>query len=137
MILDGTYPVSLVIDDDGPYAALPDDDEFYRYEDLTARRDSVTRRYSLVRNAVKDVYFSHWHDNEEMRWVYWIPETVLERVEDSVAEPIQDEVLFEDGSGNQYRRLRNASGGLSYGPFAVAPACNDHSHPPATGNHVP
>ena len=52
--------------------------------------------------------------------MYWVPETVLERVEDSIADPIADEVLFEDGSGNQYRRLRNERGGLDYGPFDVA-----------------
>ena len=68
--------------------------------------------------------------------MYWIPETVLERVEDSIAEPISGELLFEDGSGNQYRRLRKERGDLDYGPFDSPPVCKDHLHPPETGNYV-
>ena len=101
--------------------------------------DVVTHRYRVERNTIRAVYFSHWHVGQDIRWVYWVPETVLERVEDSIADPITDEVLFEDGSGNQYRRLRNERGDLDYGPFDSPPACNDHSHsiPSDTGNYVP
>ena len=139
MILDGTYPVVLVFDDNGPYAARSGHDEFFQYDDLTpTEKMSVTHRYRVERNTIRDVYFSHWHDGEVLHWVYWIPETVLEPREDSIAGLIAGEVLFlEDGSGTEYRRLRNERGGLSYGPFAVAPACNAHSHPPPTGNYVP
>ena len=136
MILDGTYPVALVYDDEGPYAALPRQDEFVRYDDLTSTEQmNVRYRYRVERNTIRDVYFSHWHEGQVIVWAYWIPETVLERVQDSIADPIQGEVLFEDESGNQYRQLRNDRGKLSYGPFAVAPACEDHPHPPPTGNH--
>ena len=94
--------------------------------------------YRVELNTLRAVYFSHWHPDDEIRWVYWIPETVLEREEDSKADLKVGEVLFvEDGSDQKYRRLRNESWELDYGPFDVAPACNDHSHPPETGNYVP
>lgn len=142
MILDGRYPVSLVFDDDGPYAAISGEHEFFfRYDDLP-QNAVVNQRYRVERNVLTDVYFTHWHevddkDNPVIRWVYWIPETVLERAEDSVAALIPGEVLFEDGSGNQYRQLRDERGGLAYGPFDSPPACHDHEHPPETGNHEP
>ena len=139
MILDGTYPVSLVDDDEGPYATVPGQNGFSLYDDLTStQKNNVNRRYRVERNTIRAVYFSHWHNGDDIRWVYWIPATVLEREEDSKADPIEGEVLFEDGSGNQYRRLRNERGGLDYGPFDVAPACNDHSHETSdTGNYMP
>ena len=137
MILDGTYPVFLVFDDEGPYASVSGQNEYFRYDALPQNAE-VTYRYRVERNAIRDVYFSHWHEDKDIRWVYWIPETVLERVEDSIADPISGEVLFEeDGSGNQYRRMRNERGGLDYGPFDSPRACNDHSHPPETGNYAP
>ena len=139
MILDGNYPVFLVFDDEGPYASVSGENEYFRYDALPLNA-VVTYRYRVERNAIRDVYFSHWHGVEDIRWVYWIPETVLERVEDSIADPISGEVLFEeDGSGNQYRRLRNEREDLDYGPFDSPPACNDHAHedPSDTGNYVP
>ena len=33
MILDGNYPVSLVFDDEGPYASVSGKNEFFRYDD--------------------------------------------------------------------------------------------------------
>ena len=136
MILDGHYPVSLVFDDNGPYASVAEHQEFFRHDALPLNA-VANYRYRVELNTLRDVYFTHWHDGADIRWVYWIPATVLERAEDSVAAPISDEVLFEDGSGNRYRRLRNARGGLDYGPFDSPPACNDHSHPPETGNYMP
>ena len=135
MILDGNYAVSLVFDDNGPYASVAEHQEFFRHDALPPNT-VANYRYRVELNTLRDVYFTHWHDGANIRWVYWIPETVLERVED-IADPMADEVLFEDGSGNQYRRLRNARGGLDYGPFDSPPACNDHSHPPETGNYLP
>ena len=148
-ILDGRYPVSLVFDDNGPYAAAKDAEgnvhrEFFRY-DVLPTNYTVRYRYRVERNAIRDVYFSHWHTDDGIVWNYWIPETVLEPVEESMApEPEEDEVLFEDGSGNKYRRLRNELGGLAYGPsdnpdgpFRTVSYCNDHSHPPAEGGYVP
>ena len=136
MILDGNYPVSLVFDDEGPYASVSGQNEFFRYDALPPNA-VVTHRYRVERNTIRAVYFSHWHVGQDIRWVYWVPETVLERVEDSIADPIADEVLFEDGSGNQYRRLRNERGGLDYRPLDSPPACNDHPHPPPSGNYGP
>ena len=36
MILDGNYPVSLVFDDEGPYASVSGQNEFFRYDALLA-----------------------------------------------------------------------------------------------------
>ena len=133
-ILDGRYPASLVLDDEGPYASVDDKNEFFVYSDSP---QNVRYRYRFEPDAIRGVYFAHWHEGTETAWVYWIPERVLVRVEDSVAPVIDHELLFEDKFGNQYRRLRNDRGELRYGPFSVPPQCNDHSHPPATGNHDP
>ena len=97
------------------------------------------RRYRVEQNTIRAVYFSHWHpDGDDIRWVYWIPETVLEREEDSKADPIEGEVLFEGRVRQPVQTVAERTRGDSdYGPFDVAPACNDHSHPPDTGNYVP
>ena len=124
----------MVFDDEGPYASVADKDEFFVYSDSL---QNVTYRYKFEPNAIRGVYFAHWHEGTETAWAYWIPEGVLVRVEDSVAPDIDHEILFEDEFGNQYRRLRNDRGELRYGPFSVPPYCKDHSHPPATGNHDP
>ena len=97
MILDGTYPVALVFDDEGPYTSVSGQDEYFRYDDLPPN-ENVIYRYRVEQNTIRSVYFSHWHVAEDIRWVYWIPETVLERVEDSEAAPIPDEVLFGSDS---------------------------------------
>ena len=138
IILDRRYDVVLVRDEEGPYAAVADEDEFFAYTDTL---QNVRERYRVQpkgnqAEVIQDTYFSHWHVGDVLVWHYWIPERVLERVEDSTAPEVQGELLFEDELGNQYRRLRRDNGELRYGPFEAEPQCNLHAHPPETGNYV-